>query len=537
MKFFFNAISTKAGSSDKATYFGLLFLMLLAGVLETELSDRIPNSHFSPDSANYIEQARNISGGNGFSALPYSITEYEGAVVSDKLFPPGYPLLIAAVAAGTGVTERNASAIVVWFSMALLPAAVFWMLVRNFSPMWSAGLATLSCFSRAVIWLGKDAGTDIVGLLLVVISTGLLVRAHVDRESRRAPWFALAAGLVGGFAYLVRNAMLAYLLASFLTLMAFSVLAGCVAVYRRIQFLVYWAVGCAVFLAPLLIRNYLVFGAFQPYSMPPSTITLATNVRTFVGVQVADVVGWPFLWFLIRWNWLYVSVSVLAGMVLLGLNLARVRDYVRSGGALYLLAGFYVVFGAGVVVAARSMYEWGEVISARHIMQYTPFVLVLIAALVRPLCLRFSLGGVLAVCLFMGLLAPRSISVSNALNGRKDYQVENERVIAATLEGPVSCEKSAGHLVVSNYAYLFRIYCGATALHFPIGLPPATSVLDFLRAIPGRHVGSDAFVYVFSGQGAPVVLEFSQADEAAARTLGWQLLSKSTELVALRRAP
>ncbi len=306
---------------------------------------------YQPDSSYYIERARILLG--------------SGVLHPDRLFPPGYPLLITAAAA-VGLEPANAALWLVRVGYALLPVLLAWALKGVTGTRSAVTIAVLVVLSPGLWYIGAKAGSDMPFLALTIAAFALLLSSAASFN----PVEALASGVLLGAAYAIRNAGVAAFAAVAVTL-------GVGALYRwfprerAFAIAGSFALGAALPVVPLLLWNYVELGYLQPYSMPPSNIALVTNIRVFAEQTVLDLVASDRIAKYVGWDYRFLlGVGVgLAGLLIAGIKSQWPNLENRQRFALVLL-GSYAAAGASMVVLARTLYEWGESINLRHVAQY-----------------------------------------------------------------------------------------------------------------------------------------------------------------------
>jgi hypothetical protein len=419
---------------------------------------RTPVFPFSPDSASYIEQARSLIQEGSTLTTSYGPDGVDKA--PSTLFPIGYPIVLALISM-FGIDARESSVVLGWVSAISFPALLFISFRKLIGSTYAVILVGLSAFSPGVLQHAPMGLTDMFSLMLAVSAIGLVL------NSRSTPSF-LVSGLVAGFAYAVRNAHIA-LLASLAIYFLYLWVSNPVRRAETSKQAVAFVVGVLIVILPLLLRNLMIFGALNPYEMEPSTVGVIHNMRTYVQEFIYDLstlrdigifAGWSIFGLAI------LSASVLGGsgmVILLWAQLAENRKKT------IFLCITYSFIGAIVVIAARSRYEWGEMINVRHTMQYTPFFWAAFLAAIpnpnRSNFLSFAQKILLTIALFLvalhimyalrldnqeQLIQKRSTDAMNA------YRAGNNHL----------CISEANTLLVSNWSYVFRIQCAADVRFF-----------------------------------------------------------------------
>ncbi len=406
---------------------------------------------YTPDSADYIEQARSLLRGENARVLSDSIGTT--ATEPTRLFPLGFPLALAAL--GTlGVEPATGAVLLNGAAAVLLPLLLYYL----FAPVLLGGslavAIAMAVFSPGLWNNARDALSDTFALLFCVTAIGVLARGREHRA------FALA-GLLTGAAYAIRNANVALVGAFY----AYFILALLVRFEPRRALLTqaaWFTAALGVVVLPLALRNLLTFGQFNPYSMPPSTIGLLTNARMFVAAITEDLTAsYPVAKFL-AWNplgELLCASLLVAGAVWAARKLPALPMAARRATLVSLL---FAAFGALVVVIARTRYEWGDLIGVRHTFPYVPFIALAVAALVQHAGLSHAGRrpspwlAAAAVVLVVSKLASFAVDFVTLVHARPTPQ-------ASALEQgrEAFCGPPNDALLVSNFGFVFRIACRA----------------------------------------------------------------------------
>lgn len=132
---------------------------------------------------------------------------------------------------------------------------------------------------------------------------------------------------------------------------------------------VLWLSGWCVATSWLVARNLLVFGKVNPYSMPPSELSLWDNLRQGWAVIVTDLstsgrVGAVMTDKYVAIGLLVVGAAFVA-MWCRKRTLGELRSFLTSH-RVELLLVVYCSFTIAVPVLARTVYRWGEMINSRH---------------------------------------------------------------------------------------------------------------------------------------------------------------------------
>jgi len=430
----------------------------LLAVLGVQLADLAFGSKavpFTSDSADYIEQARALAQGAAPTRTAWGL---EGPLVGPSTsFPVGYPLLIAPLVA-LGVPAADAALAVSRGSMLLVPVIVAWAFAGLLGPWAAAAAVALIGLMPGLLGSGELAMSDAPALALSLAGIGLLLRPPTP-----ARW--LWSGVMIAGAYAVRNAQLSLLLV--VGLFAALLAVRSAQTHRRVA--VAWFVGAALVVVPLLLRNLWVFGRLQPYDMPPSTVGLVFNVRVFAAAALQDLFGYVELAHAIAWTpWGFVLLSL--GLAVgggYGLRFALADSDVSARRAVVLL-GIAAAFGAFVVIAARTRYQWGGHISVRNTF---PVVALAVLALLVLFRQRFdgprrwrALGPAVLVA---GLVTHSHAAVRDWTAGSPRDALE---LHARASTSKAFCSRAAqpGEVFISNWAFLARIDCAQPVRHLEL---------------------------------------------------------------------
>lgn len=353
---------------------------------------------FSPDSSVYIEVVRNFLAGHGLVLTP-APGQYDLEYEPLRLFPPGYPLLIALVAA-FGLSPAD---VALWLSRlgwALLPWAAFFCLRPAMAAKWAMVIAVMAALSPGLLGNGYKALSDAPFLVMILVSFGLLLRS-VNEHWSAGP--ILLAGLVTGLAYTVRNAGLAVIIAVTATFLL-AVILKLLPLREAFLRLMVWTTGVALVVIPQWIWSFIAFGKLQAYTMPPSEIGLLENARTFFQMLLVDLSGSSTLG-LLAWD---AKLFILAGLGFSAVAYFGLRAGWREWGTAekfsIMLFVLYLTTGGAMVIVARSIYQWGEVINLRHVMQYSWLVMAICVMLTANRAERLDHKMVAIVVIVVGLL-------------------------------------------------------------------------------------------------------------------------------------
>jgi len=202
--------------------------------------------------AKFDRQARNILGGR------QRLFRIDDPTRTDLVqYPPAFPALLALIYKITGEHSAYSAQIVLWFADLILSFfLICGICVTAFG--WRAATAAsfLLALSPLFAMYGAYPSADIPATWFVLGGVWLLILAF----QRKDLWLALAAGVALGVACWLRVNPL-YLCVGW----AIAMLALVQATWRvRVQLAAAVLAGTVVVIAPVVIRNYLVFPDFTP---------------------------------------------------------------------------------------------------------------------------------------------------------------------------------------------------------------------------------------------------------------------------------
>ncbi|MCX7098258.1 MAG: glycosyltransferase family 39 protein [Methylococcales bacterium] len=443
-----------------STVYGIALVMGLCAAIVAYF---LPVFPYTPDSACYLEQARSLLARGVFESGYYGTNDPTASYVPDPLFPPGYPVLIALFSLLVPAPLELVALFLSLVALVLVPSSVVFSFRRLLGDYTVLIIGLLLVSTPAIIRWGNVASTDVISMALVIFCMGLVLRAG---ERLRA-WCVI--GLLLGFAYLLRNANLAFV-ASIGGLLLWSIIFDAENRRQKLIAAGVWGLSFLVVVIPWMIRNFLVFGKIQPYSMPPSTVGFIENTHAFIEAQL------NILWlladtdtFLARhWLGLVIVAGVLGLLVWRGVK--TWKSWPKPDQSALVITVLYCAMGAAIVIAARSKYQWGELISERHAFPYLFSLLVALALILKnavPSIDKAKWGLALA-----GILLVLRVSAIPELYAYHFYDADLVAVvkhIKAHKQTDTICSHLNGRLGISNYGFVYRVICAVPARHiFPI---------------------------------------------------------------------
>jgi Dolichyl-phosphate-mannose-protein mannosyltransferase len=432
----------------------LFALLFVAGFDGMWSGKRYP---YAADSASYIEMAQTLYHDGHPRVTPWDFDEGQADQIPQKLFPPGYPLLIAAFIPVTG-EARTAALIPGRIAAVAIPVLLLWLFAGALPARVLALYSVYALMTPGVRGWQFLAYSDVPALAVAILALGALARGlQLVGDSRRPLMWCVVAGFAAGCAYVIRNAGLAVL--------AISVVMVVESVWRRRAWREAVAVagGAVGPLAALWAYNLSTFGRWQPYAMPASTRPWFLNIADWARATFADAgVPWQFAEPLPS----VVSLVVVgAALSVLALAFFRLHADPRRRALLMLLGG-YAVGGGVLLILSRTRYEWGNTIDERNTLQYTwamVFALLIAVPTVWREC-GVRRWGFMARGAWVVVFAASvwdAWSVGRAPVEWWQQMATDDAVIRAARVEP-------GTLQVSNQAVLFRIGAGAPVRNIEI---------------------------------------------------------------------
>ena len=438
-------------------------LAVLIGLCAATIAYFMPVFPYTPDSACYIEQARGLMARGVFESGLYGTENPSATFVPDPLFPPGYPILIALFSLLLPVPPEVVALFLSLIALALIPVCMVFSFRRIVGAEAALIIGLLLVFTPAIVRWGNVASTDILSLLLVIFCMGLVLKAG----DRLMAWFV--AGLLIGFAYLLRNANLAFVL-SLCGLMVWSIVFDAENRRKKIVSASVWLLSFSVVVAPWMIRNLMVFGKIQPYSMPPSSVGFIENSHAFIEAQLHVLLLLADLDTFLARNALGIIGLVIVLALLVWQVLTTWKSWQKIEQQAFIIATLYCILGAAIVIAARTKYQWGELISERHALPYLFSLLVVLALILKNSTVKISRRW-LGLVLVSGLLLTRIYYIPQLY--QYNFYHANAMAVAAQIKkhqqtDPL-CTNLNGRLGVSNYGFVYRVICAVPVRHiFPI---------------------------------------------------------------------
>jgi hypothetical protein len=429
---------------------------------------------YSGDSASYLEMAESLRREGEPLVVPWDIRPADRDRILQPLFPPGYALMINALAPLAG----SAKVAALWpprLAAMLLPLALL-LAFRGLAPDSALlAVAALVLSSPGILYWHYIAYSDVPCLLLSMVAFGCLLRGEAGGLRR---WL-FGAGLAAGLAYALRNAALAVLVAS-----AVALGLAAIARPRLVRALPAWLLGALIPVA--LVKRYDLahFGRLEPYWMPPSSRPWTQNLADWFGSQLADLH--------LRAEDARDLNEHLALVIIATLTVAALGLWLRSSNRTpahraTTVLGLYVGAGVVMLVASRSTFEWGDYIDTRHTMQYSFAILLIVLLYVREfVSLRGQRRLAVAAVVALAWVGWHTVDVvQTERNEVEAWQaIANDR---ATLQRVAALPPD--HLLASNNAVLLRLETGRAVRQLDVGGDDqslAGSLVELAEAAAGR---------------------------------------------------
>jgi hypothetical protein len=343
--------------------------------------------HFTNDSMNYVDVARNFAQGRGFtqSTLGFNQTDYfkPDTKVPTPLQhqPPGFSLLIA-LGGLFGVSYADASLLIPVISYGVLLLFAFLLVQRRFGL--GAALVTLALLLLfpPLEMVARRAWGEMSSLALLFVCLWALLRFADSQNTQHRIMFALIAGLAAGTSGAIRYSMLPLPFAG----LAFLVERG---LYRRDKFsrvilnsLVY-TVAFAVPLGLVFLNNLALQGVVMP-DFPDSSVPLATNIADAFTALTQNYLP-PRIPPTLQVALLFVGIVAVLGVLITRRRLLQTirTEFIEKG--VYFVVGWFVAY-TGYIIVLRTF---------RHFDRIDPRILIG-GSVVMPLLMAILLSVVIS---------------------------------------------------------------------------------------------------------------------------------------------
>jgi hypothetical protein len=366
---------------------------------------------------------------------------------------------------------------------------------------------------------GYIAFSDSLSLVLVIYAVYRLLIA----DNKPIAWFYL--GLLTGFSYLLRNANLGLLITIGLYLLWQLIITQ-----NRKQIIInglIWSSANGLIIIPWLIRNFLVFGKFQPYWMEPSTVSLGENTQDFIKALLDTLLAFDALDELLAGSLWGLGLLLVLVVLLIYQVIITWQQWDKTEQQAFFVTAIYAVMGSAMVIIARTKYQWGVHIYARYALPYSCFIFVALILIVKNTCFKINtryLGLGLAIIIFIARLYE--------LPKLYEYQIYDINVMATAKQvatnSDVMCTDLNGRLALANYAFVYRILCAAPARHIFPAFRHNKFIDESLTewAVLGAKRGVVVSLFPDKGEGD---LPLKPEEINKLNTLGWQVERNNAE--------
>ena len=198
----------KVSSNFKITviFFILFFVVSLYG-----FATLYDESYLSNDGAQYLSVVKNFLDGKGFStSILYYDAHYRlGTMpVPQTVFPPGYPFL-AGLISMLGISPRYALSLLSFICLNLIPIILYQILRLSGHKQGTCLILSCVWFPFVIVWLGVFAGmTEMSYILCTLISLRCIIQS--ERNMRKV-WILLS-GAFAALAFTIRYAGIFYII-------------------------------------------------------------------------------------------------------------------------------------------------------------------------------------------------------------------------------------------------------------------------------------------------------------------------------------
>lgn len=467
---------------------------------------------WTPDSASYIEAARNFSsmGTLVISAGLDATIDLQPV----RLWPPGYPIILSIIQDITGVDSQWLTVYISLWSWAALPPLIFVLVRPLLGVPLSAALSIVILTSPAFLDWGWKGLSDLPFLFVVVL--GLLLSSRFSSGWKQIVSIFIG-GILLGIAFSIRNIGAAAIMAVFISYVITFIARH---EQRREVFLkiIVWGTGVSTIVLPVFMRNIIVFGTIQPYSMNPSTISLITNIRIHTKSIMLDLFGSHNLAEIIAWDVLVLSSTV---SIIIGLSAyyfyrysSEIKEnaHILASEVIYFSQSIFVFFSLfiysllsiAIVIYARTKYEWGEPINLRHVLQYNwaiiTIILFLLLRLIKSHHAKNIAYALLAFMIFGHMVYLSKNYYLNEPSSKERLLLKYNTYIDADLKNEIINISNNGGVIASNHSDVLRITSGVPIRSFFVNSERLErSIKNKLLAFKNQLIKTQkkGFVFIF----------------------------------------
>ncbi|MDH3712831.1 MAG: glycosyltransferase family 39 protein [Gammaproteobacteria bacterium] len=263
-------------------------LLLLCALLTMLLLSRYSPVFTSNDGAQYLSTAKYIVNGDGLKTdILFFDTHYRSGDMPavQTVWPPGFPLLIAATSAATGVGLHQSAFLVGLIGLLGVGPLVFAILRHTACTRHAALLGACLCLGFAHSWIYPLViSTETVFVLLTLAS---LYFVSVQRSIWRVDYWVLAGAMAGG-AFLMRYTGVFHVAAVGLWLVKEWLWGTSNLKWRQV---VAFSIVPALVIGGVFVANYLLVGSITSRSGGDAGLSLLEAVLAFRW-PLADLMGY-----------------------------------------------------------------------------------------------------------------------------------------------------------------------------------------------------------------------------------------------------
>lgn len=333
----------------------------------------------SNDSFQYLDAANNLLSkrvlGTSVAIFPEQV-DWGRFPVPLTHFPPGYPILIAALGRA-GISLPLAGYII---PAAAYLAVIYLILdicaLLAVDPLIASLAALLWAFNYYALLLGSMVGTDAAFTALTAVFAALLLRDL--RAMGRQPFLLIPMGLVVGVAYSIRYAGL-FLIPSLCLYFAWRVARN----WRLWPWVASGLVAAAAIVAPIMIRNAQTIGSWRGLHTDGGGLPPVVVLFNLLNAAFEISLGSNAKWRLDAW----AATFLLAAAYLV---VRQYRVFRRGQGvaglpafaprALTWIAIISGIYALGIILTELTVFAW----DTRYYFPLYPLALVCLVALLTP---------------------------------------------------------------------------------------------------------------------------------------------------------
>jgi hypothetical protein len=367
--------------SERAQTFVVVALALLCvGSAGVGIGLWSSGSGLTADSVTYLDMAQNIAHGKGLThkwAYWEPVYRTGRLPTASSLWPPGYPLAIAALVI-LGVDPYFAGRLICLLSFAVLPLPIYGLARFFLPPVRSLTCTGIVMGLFPLLGFAFFVGAESPFLLLSTLSLFYTIRGLQAQTGREATYSWLKASAAAGAAFLVRYAGVACVVGVVIAALLLDAKKGR---QTRGVHLALAAGPPGLVMAAVFLRNWAVSGALG-WPIPGANrfwSTLGLSARETIG----SIIGWkellgPKLSLLRPLE--VALLSSLTGLALVSFWQARAAARKRHLPLLGTLPsgviGLFIVLG--LAVAMRGVAVVGVPLESRYVTIYLPWCFVLL---------------------------------------------------------------------------------------------------------------------------------------------------------------